>query len=154
MDTALHTGSSVSSSVKWAAYAGLYMFVCGTVVAYLLSNLLALLADVIGLPVGYAMAAFASPILVIGTAVWWLLVERRTAYTYPIGGLFGLVTASTTGLLWTARFVDVWGVEMATVDVVAYLVAFVVGVAVGGGVLAGLPMMYARRRLGSASAGG
>lgn len=123
------------------------MFVCGTVVAYLLSDLLALPADIIGLPAGYAMAVFASPILVIATTVWWLLVERRAAYTYLIGGVFGLVTASATGLLWTARFVDVWGVEMAAIDIVAYLIALVVGVAVVGGVLAGLPMMYARRRL-------
>ncbi len=154
MDTALHAESSDSPSAKWAAYAGLYMFVCGTVVASLLSDLLALLADVIGLPAGYAMAMFASPVLVIGTAVWWLLVERRTAYTYPIGGVFGLITASAAGLLWTARFVDVWGVEMAVIDAVASLIAFVIGVAVVGGVLAGLPMMYARRRLGGGPSDG
>ena len=147
MDFAPHTDSGVSPSIQWSVYAALYMFIWGTAIAFLLSDLLTLLADVIGLPAGYAMAILASPVLVIGTLVWWILVERRGSYTYLLGATFGLVTALLTGLLWTARFVDIWGSEVLTADVIPFLVVFVLGVTTVTGVLTGIPLMYARRRL-------
>lgn len=91
------------------------------------------------------MFIFASPSLAIGAVVWWTLVERREADTYPIGGAFGLVTAILTGFLWTVRFVSGWGVEMALA--LPVLIGFVLGVTVIAGALAGLPLMYVRRRL-------
>lgn len=153
MDPALRSSSGVSPSRKWSLCAGLYTFVCGTVAAFVLSDVLALLADVIGLRTEYAMVALASPALVIGTVAWWAVVERRSAYTYLRGGTFGLVTALLTGLLWTARFVTVWGFEMLAVPVVPFLVVFVLGVAAVAGVLTGLSLMYARRRLNGRPSG-
>lgn len=150
---ALHSSSGVSSSVQWSIYAGVFLFFCGVVTAFLLDDLLTVFADVIGLPTAYSLAILASPVLLVGAVVWWAVVERRTAYTYRIGAAAGLLTALFTGVLWTARFVQVWGFELLLVDVVPLLVGIVfVGGAIAG-VLAGLPVMYARRRLDSGQAG-
>lgn len=130
------------------------MFIMATATALLLSDVLALLADVIGLPPAYAMAIFASPALVIGAGLWWGAVERRGSYSYLIGGLVGSVTALLTGLLWTTRFVVVWGTEMLAVDAVSLLVGAVLGVVVLAGAFTGLPLMYARRRLESGPSSG
>lgn len=138
---------TTSPTVTWSLVAGLYTFVCGTATAFALSDLLMLLASVIGLPTPWALVAFACPTLVVGPVVWWTLVERRGSHTYLLGGTFGLLTALLTGLLWTGRFVQVWGVELAVVPAVSLLVGIVLGVAALAGVLTGLPMMYARRRL-------
>lgn len=154
MDTSLHPASSVSPSIHWSLYAGLYMFICGTVTALLLNDLLGLLGDVIGLPPVFSLVIFASPALVVGTVVWWALVERRTSYTYLVGGTFGLITALLTGLLWTVRFVSVWGVEMLAAEIILVLVGFVLGMITIAGVLTGLPLMYARRRLDRRLSGG
>lgn len=123
------------------------MFVCGTVTAFLLSDMLALLADVLGLATDYWMLVLASPVLVIGTVVWWRLVERRDSYTYVRGGTFGLVTALLTGFLWAVQFIAFWGIEMAAVPVIAFLVLFVLGFVATTGALTGITLMYARRRL-------
>lgn len=149
MNPALRLDSSVPPSIKWPIYAGLYMFICGTATAFLLYDLLALLADVIGLPTKYSMVILASPALVNGTVTWWAVVERRDSYTYFAGGTFGLVTALSMGVLWTVQFVGLWGAEMLVIPIILFLVIFVLGLAVMAGVFAGLPLMYARRRLNS-----
>lgn len=115
--------------------------------ALLLSDLLALLADVIGFSTRYWMVIFASPAFAIGAVVWWMTIERRATYTYVTGGLFGLVTALLTGLLWTGQFVRFWGFEMAIIPIIAFLIVFVLGLAAVTGVLTAFPLMYARRRL-------
>lgn len=130
------------------------MFVWGTVVALLLSEILALLADVIGLSAEYWMLVLASPTLAIGAVVWWGVVERRDSYTYLLGSAFGLITALFTGLLWTVRFILVWGFEMAAIPITAFLIVFVLGFAAIAGVLAAIPLMYVRRRSKSESTSG
>lgn len=50
------------------------MFVCGTATMFILYDVLALLADAIGLPAPYSMVILAMPTLVIGTVVWWAAV--------------------------------------------------------------------------------
>lgn len=153
MVTALHPDADGSPSIRWSLYVGLYMFGCGIVTAFLLDELLVLLADVIGLPATYSLVVLASPTLIIGAATWWTIVERRKAYTYRLAGVFGLVTALLTGTLWTARFVSYWGFEMLGIPVVAFLAVFVLGVAGLAGVLSSLPLMYARRRLNRRTTG-
>lgn len=138
------SSDGVTPPAKWSMYAGLYMFLCGTAVAFLLYDVLALLGEVLGLPAAFTTVILASPSLAIGALVWWALVERRASYTYLVGGAAGLLTALLTGVVWVARFVSGWGVEMGLA--VGVLIGFVLGVAVTGGVLAGLPLMYARRR--------
>lgn len=154
MDPPFRSSSSVSPPVQWSMYAGLYTFVCGTATAYLLYDVLALLADVIGLPTAYAMVLLASPTLVVGAGAWWTIVERRDSYAYRHGGAFGVVTALLTGLLWTVQFVRVWGLEMLVIPIGSFLVLLVLGFALIAGLLAGLPLMYARRRLRTRSPDG
>lgn len=147
MVTALHEDARPAPSKTWSLYAGLYLVGCGVVLAVLLNDMLTLLGDVIGLPTPYSSVIFPSPALLFGALSWWLVVERRAAYAYRFGAVVGLLTALLTGVVWTARFVVVWGVEMLTVPMVAVLVGFVLGFAVLAGVLSGPPLMYARRRL-------
>lgn len=150
MTSARQSRAPLPPATTWSIGAGLSLFLCATAVAYALSDLLALLGDVIGLPAGFAMVILASPSLAIGALLWWTVVERRAAFAYRFGAGVGLLTAALTGLLWVLRFVDVWGFEMLAVDVVAVLAAVVLGVAVTVGAIIGLPLMYARRRLGPA----
>jgi lipopolysaccharide export LptBFGC system permease protein LptF len=145
---------SMDSSRKWSLSAGLYMFICGTVVALLLSDMLSLLADVIGLPPEYWMLILASPAFAIGAGVWWAMIERHGAYTYLRGSTFGFVTALLTGGLWTGQFIRVWGFEMAEIPIIAFIIAFVLGVVAIAGVLTAIPLMYARRRLDNELAAG
>lgn len=154
MALARYPDTDVPPSTKWSVYAGVYMFVWATATAFLLSDILGPLADVIGLPAPFAMGILASPTLVIGAATWWAVVERQGAFSYRLAGACGLVTALLTGLLWTARFVTVWGVEMLVIPIVSLLVLLVLGLAVIAGVLTGLPLMYARRRLSRGSVSG
>lgn len=144
----------IDSSRNRSLSAGLYMFVCAVLVALLLSDVLSLLADGLGLPTGYWMVILASPAFAIGTVVWWVAIERRNSQSYLLCGAFGLATAGLTGLLWTAQFVRFWGVEMAEVPAVGFLIVLVLGITAIAGVVVALPLMYARRRLRRDPAGG
>jgi hypothetical protein len=146
MNAPLQRRFTRSRSARWSMYAGLYMFVCAAATAVLLSDIVALLGNVIGFPAPFSMVVLAVPAFFTGAAVWWLLVERTGSYSYPLGGACGLLTALLTGLVWTGQFVRVWGVEMLGVPAVSVLVAFVFGVVVVAGALSALPLMYARRR--------
>jgi len=151
MSDSLRAESESSSALRWSLYAGGYAFGCAALTAFLLSDLLGLFAEVIGLPPVAGMPLLATPALVVGAVVWWALVERRDAPTYLRGAAFGLLTALLTGTLWTVRFVSVWSVEMLTAGPVPLLVGFVLGAVAVAGVLVGLPITYARRRSRRAS---
>ncbi len=73
------------------------------------------------------------------------MVERRKAYSYVTGGIFGLLTALFTGFVWTAQFISYWGLEMLTIPIVSYLVVLVFGLVMIAGVIAGFPIMYGRK---------
>lgn len=150
MDAVLHAESRISPAMKWSAYAGLYAFCCGTLLAIALDDILSILADVIGVPAAYSALVFAVPALPVGTVMWWALAERRESYGYVTGVAFGAVSALLTGQVWTARLVYYWGFEVLSVPMIAVLVAFVVALATLAGVVAGVPIMYARRRTGGA----
>lgn len=143
---ALPIPSSLSSARKWSIYAGLYTFALGSVVAFLLSDLLTLFAEVVGLPPTTGLFVIASPTLLFGPVVWWMLVERPGSTSYLRGMAFGLLTALLTGIVWILRFVSVWGVEMLAAGSVQRIVGFVLAVVVGAGAITGLPIQYARRR--------
>ncbi|WP_066414676.1 hypothetical protein [Halorubrum aethiopicum] len=143
------SASRLSSSQRWSLLAGVYAFGCATLTAALLSGMLGVFAEVIGLPPRVSMAILASPAFVAGAGIWWALVERRGAYTYPAGAAFGLLTALATGAAWTVRFVSVWSLEMLTAGPVPLLVGLVLGTAALAGTLVGLPIAYVRRRSAS-----
>jgi len=138
--------SGFPSSQRWSLFAGVYAFGCATLTAFLLSDVLGLFAEVIGLPAMVSLPLLAAPALVAGAGIWWSLVERRGDATYVRGAGYGLLTALITGGLWTARFAAVWGIEMLTAGPVPLLVGFVLGVVAVAGVLVGLSFTYARRR--------
>lgn len=146
MDDSSRAEARLSSSQRWALIAGVYAFGCATVTALLLSDMLGLFAEVIGLPTALSMPLLASPALVVGAGLWWALVERPGTVTYPRGAAFGLLTALVTGALWTGRFALFWGVEMLTAGPVPLLVGFVLGAVAVAGVLVGLPIAFVRRR--------
>ncbi|MFC5279681.1 hypothetical protein ACFPM1_13065 [Halorubrum rubrum] len=151
MDADLSPGSGLSSSRRWSILAGVYAFGCATLTATLLSNVLGVFAEVIGLPAALSMPLLASPALVAGAAIWWAIVERRGAYTYLAGAAFGLLTALATGAAWTVRFVSIWSVEMLAAGPVPLLVGVVLGATALAGTLVGVPFAYVRRRGASRS---
>lgn len=138
----------LSPAVRWSIYAGVYLFICGLLLALALSDILGLLADVIGLPAGYWMFVIPGPVLIIGPGLWWGLIEGRRSFGYRYGALFGILTAVLTGLLWTGIFVGVWGLEMLAVPMVSILAALVLGFVALAGLLTGIGFMYGRRRFG------
>ena len=136
---------------RWSVYAGLYMCICGTVMAILLSDVLSILADAVGLPSGYWTIVVASPAIAIGAVVWWAVIERHDSHTYRRGIVFGLLTALLTGVLWTGYFITIWGFEMAEVPIIAFFIGLVLAFAALAGVLSAIPLMYARHRLDNRS---
>lgn len=152
MNVSLLADSRFTTARRWSLYAGVYALGCAALTALLLSDVLGLFADVVGLPAAVGMPLLATPALVVGALVWWALVERPDAPTYPRGAAFGLLIALLTGALWTAWFVVVWGLEMLAAGPVRLLVGFVLGAVAVAGVLVGLPITYVRRRSRRASA--
>lgn len=138
--------------MKWSAYAGVYAFLCGVVLLVLLRPVADTLVRLLALPAGYSVFLLAGPVTVIGAGVWWAVVERRGEYTYRLGGIVGMLTALFTVLLWVLLFAIVWG----PVSVLAggVLVFFVLVVSAPVAFIAGLPLMYARHRLGTGPSDG
>jgi uncharacterized membrane protein len=126
----------VSASAKWSLYAGGYAFLCAAVLVRLLSPISTTLMSLLHLPESYAGVVLALPVVGIGAAVWWAVVERRNRYTYPLGAAAGLTTALLTVAFWSLAFAVVWdvalllagGVPVALVSLVVAPVASVVGV--------------------------
>lgn len=147
-----HRLVALSMSEKWSVGAGIYLFLCGIVTTVMLQDILGLFAEVIGLPPGYAIVILPSPVLLIGSVVWWRLIEYRDSYSYVSGAAFGLLTAFCTGCLWIVRFVDVWSTEMLVVPAVSYITLFVLGFVMVAGIITGIPFMYGRRMFHQKSA--
>lgn len=144
---ALLPGIDLSPTRRWSLAAGLYMYACGTVIALALNDVLVLFGEVIGLAPPFSMLVLAVPALVIAPLVWWRLVERPAEYSSVRGGAFGLFTALLTAIAWILRFVTVWGAEMLAAGPVLLIVGFVLAAVSIGGVLAGTPFMFLRRRM-------
>jgi hypothetical protein len=126
----------VSASTKWSLYAGVYAFLCAAVLVRVLAPISTTLIELLNLPGSYAGVVLALPVVGIGTAVWWALVERRNRFTYSLGAATGLTTALLTVVFWSLAFAVVWdfavllagGVLVALVSLVVAPVASVVGV--------------------------
>lgn len=131
--------------MKWSTYAGVYAFLWGTVLLLLLYPITNTLVKLLGLPTGYSAFLLAGPAVFIGAGVWWAVVERREAYTYPPGVTFGLATALSTVLFWVLVYTIVWGPVLVLAGWL--LVVFVFVVTLPAAFVAGLTSMYARRRL-------
>jgi len=139
------SASSPSPSVVWSLLAGAYVFVCSSLVVLPLGAVADTLLTVLGLPESYAAVLVPGSGALVGAVGWWALVERRAAYSYLFGALFGLVTAVVTVLGWTLAVSVVWGPRTVLLAGVV-VIGFVLAITAPFGAVAGLPMMYARRR--------
>lgn len=151
MDTSDSSASGPVPSPRWSLLAGAYAFAFGAVAARLLSTVLRVFAQVVGLPESFPVPLLAAPALPVGAAVWWLLVERRRAYTYRAGVAYGAFTALGTGICWTAWFLVVWSVDLLAAGRTPLLVGLVIGVTTVIGALMGPPMVFLRRRIRAGS---
>lgn len=138
----------VSVSTKWSLSAGIYTFLCSTVLLLGLSPLSDTLVELLALPAEYSVFVLAAPAPFLGAIAWWAAVERRGTYTYPSGAIYGLSTALATMSFWVLVFASVWGVSLVWTG--RLLVAFVAAVSLPVALLAGLVLVGARRRLKSA----
>ncbi|QUO47228.1 hypothetical protein [Halorubrum ruber] len=152
MDGLVSPASDRSSARRWSLYAGAYAFACGAVTAELLSTVLRVFTQVVGLPETFPVPLLAAPALLVGGGVWWLLVERPERYTYPAGVAYGALTALGTGLCWTAWFLVVWSVDLLAAGPTPLLVALVIGLTTAAGALIGPPILFVRRRSRAGSA--
>lgn len=136
--------SALSPSLKWSLSVGVYTFVCATVLLLGLSQVAAVVADLLVLP-SDSVVWLAGPVPVFGSLLWWRLVERGGADTYRRGAAVGLLTALLTAVFWVLRAGLVWGPEGIVAGwplVVAMLVP-----TIPAGIVTGITVMYARRRL-------
>lgn len=74
-----------SRQTTWSVAAGIYAYFVGTLTLLALSPVAETMGPIIGLPEPYAVFLMAVPAAVVGAAVWWTLVERSRAYSYPLG---------------------------------------------------------------------
>lgn len=146
MDTArIGAYSTFSPPVKWSMYAGVYAFLCSIVLLLLLSPVTNTLVQILGLSTGFSAFLLAGPVAVLGTVVWWAVVERRKKYAYRFGAAYGLLTVLATVLFWVLVFSVVWGLRLVLTG--WFLIVFVLVVSTPVGFITGLTGMFARRRL-------
>lgn len=135
----------VTTSVRWSLFAGGYAFLLGVLLFLPLGVVAETLAIVLGLPAGLATVVVPGSGAVIGAAVWWAIVERRSRDGYLLGGVAGLATGVLTVLVWALVIATVYG-PWALVSA-RVVVGFVLAVTAPVAFVAGLPFMYARLRL-------
>lgn len=143
------SSSGIAPAVKWASYAGLYGFLCGILLLVPLGVVARTLVEVLAMPPALTVIVIPGSGAIVAAIVWWAVVERRAAYTYPFGGVAGLVTVVGTVLLWMTALVVVYGSWTLRIRETLLIIGLVVAVAAPVGAVAGLPLMYARRQLGS-----
>jgi hypothetical protein len=134
-----------SGSRGWSVAAGGYAGCSAAVLLAVLSPIATTLGSLLDLPAGTEPVVFAAPVVPVGAAVWWLLVERAERYTLLRGSAAGVATAALAVAVWVGTFMAVFGpalVQRGDV-VIGFLLAG--GVAVGS--LQGLTAMVARGRL-------
>ncbi|QKG91642.1 hypothetical protein EXE43_22010 [Halorubrum sp. SS5] len=146
MASPISSASEPGASRRWSVLAGVYAFGCGAVTALVLSTVLRVFAQVVGLPESFPVPLLAAPALLVGGVVWWALVERRATYTYPAGIGYGALTALLTGVVWTAWFLVVWSVDLLAAGPAPLLVGLVFALTTLAGTLIGPPMIFVRRR--------
>jgi len=138
----------VATSTRWSLYAGVYAFLCGVALIVPLGAVAKTVVRILTLPPALTVVLVPGSGAVLAAGIWWLLVERRGEYTYLLGGAAWLATALLTVALWTVLVAAVYGPMAVAVGGVVILVTLLVAGPVA--VIAGLPMMYARRRLAGA----
>jgi hypothetical protein len=150
MDASLPTPLR-SAATTWSLVAGAYALACALLLVARFGVPAGTIGTALALPTDWPTLLLTAPAPVAGAFAWWLAVERRADYGYLLGGAVGLTTALLTVAAWTLWAVAVWGPPVLAAA--ALLVAAVLLVTLPVGFVAGLPLMYARRRLGSPATG-
>lgn len=131
--------------MKWSLYAAVYAYCCGVVLLAPLGFVADALVQILGQSTTFTVVLVPGSGAIVGAIAWWGIVERRGAYTYPSGGLAGLATALGTVLLWVVALATVWAPRFVVLG--GAVIAFVLAVVGPVGFVAGLPLLYARRRM-------
>jgi hypothetical protein len=134
----------------WSLCAGGYAFGCAAALVSFLGNPVETVATALTLPADGSAVFVAAPAAAFGAVGWWVLVERRRTHSYLAGGAVGLVTALLTVAFWTVWAAAVWGPRL--VPVAGLLVGAALAVSLPVGVVAGVPLMIVRRRVGASTA--
>lgn len=134
-----------SGETTWSIAAGGYAFLCGTALLATMQPTSEILLGLLGSPPGPPMVLMAAPSALFGAVVWRAVVERRGAYSYVRGAVFGGITALATVFAWILAFLETWGFDLVATG--WFVIAWVLAMTVMGGLVGGLPLMYARRRL-------
>lgn len=140
--------SARRSSTVWSLCAAGYAFGCAAALVSVLGTPVETVATALTLP-SDSTVLVAAPATPFGAVVWWALVERRRAHSYLAGGAAGLVTALLTVAFWSVWAATVWGPRL--VWVTGLLVGAALAVSLPVGAVAGVPLMIARRRVGSSA---
>lgn len=130
----------------WSLAAGGFAFLCSTFLLGVIRPVSDVLARLLNMPDAVSPVLLAAPVAVIGTPVWWALIEREGAVTYLRGATAGFVTAVATVAFWLVVFAIIW--DPALVLAGSILVAFVTGLVVPAGLAVGMAMTYLRRNFG------
>jgi hypothetical protein len=143
----LRSATATAGPTAWSLATGAYLFCCAVLALGSLGPVTRTLAPVLGVPAGPVAVVFAAPAPVLGATAWWLLVERRGTYGYLRGVASGVAAAVGTVACWVLVGGVIWGPRLVVTG--AVLVGVVLVVAAPAGAIAGVPLVYARRRLGA-----
>lgn len=141
-----------SDSRRWLAYAGIYTLIAGGGLLVPLWVIVRTLGGILGLSTVSIGILVPTSGAVIGTIVWWMVIEHGNRYTYPRASAGGLLTALLTVLSWTLLVAVVWG--PSAVQAARFVILFVVVVVSVVGVVVWFPLMFVRRRWVSERFGG
>lgn len=133
----------VSASVRWSVSAGIYTFLAGVGLLVPLWIVARTLVGILGLRTGFTAFVVPGSGAVIGTVIWWAIIEHRETYTYLRGGAGGLLTALLTVCFWTLLVAIVW--DLLAVQSAMVVILFVLVVVSPVAFVAWLPIIYARR---------
>ena len=136
----------VSASIRWSVYAGSATFIAGAMAVVPLGTIAETLLTVLGIPTGYAIGLLPGPSAIVGSLVWWAVVERPAAYSYRTGGAAGVLTVLLTVGVWTLLVALVYGPGVIVIGETLLVVAVALGVTTPVGAGVSLAVMYARRR--------
>ena len=145
---------AVSTSGRWSAYAGIYAFLCGAALLVPLGFVAGTLVKVLGLPSAFTAVLVPGSGAVVGAVAWWAVVELPAEYGYLRGGAVGLLTVLGTVLFWALVIAVVWAPEFLALSGTLLTIGFVLVVTAPVGFVAGLPLLYLRRRLADEPPGG
>jgi len=144
----------VAASTRWSIYAGSATFIAGAMAVAPLGTIAETLLTVLGIQTDYAIGLLPGPGAIVGSLVWWAVIERPAAYSYRTGGAAGVLTVLLTVGVWTLLVALVYGPGVIVIGETVLVIAVALGVTTPVGAGVSLAVMYARRRSRVGASGG